>query len=79
MKDLNPACCDPDDFPLLMQAKASTSPIAPTDTAISMGISREIPSSLIGSCDLVGGVTGVGGDLSSPLTSVGHTSSSESG
>ena len=62
MKDWNPVCCDPEDLPLLIQATASTRPIAPTDTAMSMGMNREVPSSLIGSCDLVGRVAGLGRD-----------------
>ena len=46
-----------------MQATASARPIAPTDTAISMEMSKEVSSSLIGSCDLAGGVAGLGRDF----------------
>ena len=61
-----------------MQATASTRPIAPTDSAISNGMSMDVPSLLIGSCDLMGGVAGIGRDFGSPLTSGKHTSSLES-
>ena len=46
-----------------MQATASARPIAPTDAAISMGKNREVSSSLIGSCDFMGGVAGLGRDF----------------
>ena len=56
MKDWNPVCCDPEDLPLLIQATASTRPIAPTDTAMSMGMNREVPTSEAVSVEVRGSV-----------------------
>ena len=45
---------------MFMQAKASARSIAPTNTTISIGMRKEVSSSLICSCDLEGRGAGLG-------------------